>query len=193
MKYTLLGILCLITVNCATFTDYNPEVKEIEFKKTGNATKTILVNVKQKIIMNGNPLETNSKSEENAREKFATILKESFLFKDVKSGLDTADMKLLVDLENRGEANQFLAFLTGLSLFLIPGYAQDDVHLKYSFMDNKDKPLKEYKRQVTFNTWMHLFLIPIMPFKFPIVAHSNGIEAVTKSVLDEANRDGILK
>ncbi len=194
MKSTLsILFLCLIAINCATFTDFNPEVKEVTFKNNGNASKTLLINVKQKVTINGSPREMNAKSEENARERFAKICKESFLFKEVKTGLDTGDIKLTIESENTGEANQFLAFLSGLSLLIIPAYAQDDIQIKYSFRDKKDTVIKEYKRRVTFNTWIHLFMIPLMPFKFPVAEIGSAMEAVTKSVLDEADRDGILK
>lgn len=191
-RFILLSLWGLIAVNCATFTEFNPEVKDVVFKNQ-NPAKSLLVNVRQRVTINGTLSDVSAKGEENARNRYAYFCRESGLFKEVKTGLDVADMKLLIESDNNGEANRLLAFLSGLTLFLIPAYAQDDLNLNFSFRDKNDTIIKEYKRRVTFNTWIHLILIPLMPFKFPIVEVNDGVESITRSILDEANRDGIFK
>ncbi len=123
----------------------------------------------------------------------AAILKDSHLFKHVKTGFDTGDLKLHIFIVDTYDTNILWKLICGLSYLIIPSYEKRDVSIKYQFKDNNDILLKEYTRRVIFHDWIHLFLFPVMPFKSPLIAHDRGIEKVTKSVLAEAIRDGVFK
>ncbi|MCW7488853.1 hypothetical protein [Leptospira meyeri] len=184
--------LLLLLIGCATFTDYNPEYKEVIFEEKQNRNSSVVLNLRYQMSLNETPADANVRVEKDLRNEIEVILKESSMFKEVKSGLDIADIKLDVDIVNRGEANLFLSFMTGFTFFLLPSHAVDNLTLKYKFTTNKGKIVKEYKRQVTYDTWVHITLIPFTPFMFPFTTFYSGIRNVTRSVLVEAKTDGII-
>ncbi|MGE8720792.1 hypothetical protein ACO2KH_05620 [Leptospira terpstrae] len=191
MKSFIIYIL-LFFVGCATFTDYKPEYKEVVFEEKQNKTSSVVLNLKYKMSLNESPADSNVRVEKDLRGKIEVILKESSMFKEVKSGLDIADIKLDIEIVNRGEANLFLAFMTGFTFFLLPSHAVDNLDLKYKFTTNKGQLVKEYQREVTYDTWFHITLIPLTPFMFPFTSFYKGIGNVTRSVLAEAKKDGII-
>lgn len=105
----------LLFIGCATFTDYNPEYKEVFFEEKQNRNSSVVLNLRYQMSLNETPADANVRVEKDLRNEIEVILKESSMFKEVKSGLDIADIKLDVDIVNRGEANLFLSFMTGFT------------------------------------------------------------------------------
>jgi hypothetical protein len=194
MKNKKLIILLIIMgiTNCATFTEMGEDFEKVELSKTVKPEKIIVVRYTQKSLLNGNEVQVNPIAITKQENKFKESLKGFLYFKEVRTGLETGDIKVELQAIDNGEVNLALGFITGLSLYIIPSYAVDNYELTYIFKDKRDKVIKEYKRKITFKTWQGLIFLPIMPFKFITKEMENGFEEMNKSVIKDAEKDGII-
>ncbi|EMY22839.1 hypothetical protein LEP1GSC115_4850 [Leptospira interrogans serovar Australis str. 200703203] len=195
----VLGILVssiLFLNNCATFTSYPDGFNHSEYRRPAQTgSKTISVVYTQKSMIGVKEVQVNAQALEQMQASFKTGLNDSGYFKSVGSVLDTTDLKLQVDALNEGGGDlyQVMGFISGLTLTILPAWAPDRFTLTYTFKDKNDKVKKQYIRKATFNTWIQLFLVFAMPFKSPKKEIDEGMKQMTYSVLEEADRDGILK
>ena len=61
-----------------------------------------------------------------------------------------------------------MAFLTGLSLYIIPSCATDDYKLEAKLINNKTEKVNKIAMKDSITTCQQLLLLFVMPFKFPI-------------------------
>ncbi len=188
-KYFLLLFVNLLFMKCVVFHKYNPKPTEVIFTDNARSSKSILVNIKQKLFYNGDTRDLYPESEKKLRKKFARTLKESLLFSEVKTGLDVAEINLRIEIEDKVEMDNFSS-LSYVTFYFFPAYTTDNITLTFQFKNNKTMLIREYKRQIVQKTFIHLFLIPVIPFYF---LSSDPYELVTKSVLFEADRDGVFR
>ena len=188
-KYFLLLFVNLLFVKCVVFHTYNPKPTEVIFTDNVGSSKSILVNIKQKLFYNGDTRDLYPGSEKKLRKKFAKTLKESLLFSEVKTGLDVAEINLRIEIEDKVEMDDFSS-LSYVTFYFFPAYTTDNITLTFQFRNNKTMLVHEYKRQIVQKIFIHLFLIPVTPFYF---LSRDTYELVTKSVLFEADRDGVFR
>lgn len=165
-KYFLFLLMNLLFAKCVAFNTYNPKPNEVLFTENKKSSKSILVNVKQKHFHNGDSRDLYARSERKLRKKFAQILEESYLFKDVKTGLAIADIQLRIETENKVEMDDLLFTLSYLTFHIFPGFVSENITVTFQFKDNKNRLIKEYKRQVMQNIYIQLFLLPVLPMYF---------------------------
>ncbi|MBP7281160.1 MAG: hypothetical protein KBA66_06270 [Leptospiraceae bacterium] len=189
-KYFLLLVMNLLLVRCVVFNNYNPKPNEILFTEDGKSSKSILVNVKQKHFQNGDSRDVYPRQEKKLRKKFAKILAESYLFKEVKTGLAVSDIQLRIEIDVKVVMDDLLFMLSCLTFQIVPLFISENHTVTFQFRDKKNTLIKEYKKQVKKDIYIQLFLLPVLPVYF---LESDPYELITKSVLLEANQDGILK
>ena len=97
-KYFLLLVMNLLLVRCVVFNN-----------------KSILVNVKQKHFQNGDSRDVYPRQEKKLRKKFAKILAESYLFKEVKTGLAVSDIQLRIEIDVKVVMDDLLFMLSCLT------------------------------------------------------------------------------
>ena len=78
-----------------------------------------------------------------------------------------------------------MAFLTGLTLYLIPSTAHECLSIKTTYKDKNGAVLGSSDKAECFDFWQQLFLFPAMFSNFP--------GSVTKEVLFDLNRNTILE
>lgn len=180
--------------NCATFTSYPEGFQSPTYLKPEKASnKTISVTYTQKSFTpSGQSLEVNANALEAMQKEFEKHVSESGYFKGTTTALQPSDLKLQIEgVDQGGGGGQALAFISGLTLTVLPAWAKDDFTITYTFKDKKDKVVKQYIRNVTYNTWIQLLLIFALPFKSPASEIPAGFKTTTYSVLEEAAKDGI--
>ena len=190
-KFFLLFLLACIS-NCITWTNFNPEMKNSKLIGSGTASKTIFINLKFDKTVYRHPAETSEETEE-FKLKIVTICKESMLFKEIKTSLDRTDINLQIELKSRLQINYIFFFLNIFSFTIIPSVDRENIYMKYSFFDNKGNLIKEYIRRATSTNVYHITLLPLTPLMYDFDPYKTIFENITKSVLDEANRDGLFK
>jgi len=190
-----LGIaITIIAANCATFTSYPDEFQiPSDPRPSAKPTASVSIAYSQKSILHGREVQMNGKTLEKVQAKYESFFKDSGYFTGTGSILGNSDLKVTVEaVDAGGGGGPVLAFISGLTLMILPAWAQDHFTVTFSFRDKKDKLLKQYVREVTFNTWIEILLLPVMPFKYLSSEVNAGFKTITYSVLQEADKDGIL-
>jgi hypothetical protein len=165
----------------------------VEFKQEGIGSKTIVVSFTEKNVLNRHH-RSNTTISSPSGNTLLKACKESSLFKEILSEIGDADIKLHVDSVRNGQLIPILLFISAVTLTIIPSYSEEERNVVYSFFDGKGKLLKSYKRRAKFTQLFHILFFPFLPFKYNGLSADEIIfEDITKSVLDEANRDGLFK
>ncbi len=117
--------------------------------------------------------------------------KESGLFSDVKlSSEDSTDLRADIDIEQKGEFSEVLAFVTGftlgLSSIVIPQKSSDTVIIMTTFKDREGHVLASTRQSETVNTWIQLFLVFVMPFR-------DGQDVTMTAVYSDLHRAALVE
>lgn len=168
-------------------------MEDIDFDFKDKRNLSIGYNVQYKWIHEGWEVVLDSKRENDIGEDIGKILEESSLFQEVKWKSFDADINLNVEIVNRSKRNFLLDQIAGLTLFLIPSCSEEDLTLVYQFSDKNKKPLKKYNRKIIYSTCVHLTLFPLAPFMIHGLVFYEGIGIVTKSVVIDAEKNGLIQ
>ncbi len=193
-KYSLLLVLLSLTGNCLVIASFDPKLKDIEFKQEGIGSKTIVVSFTEKQIINRRLITTKTILNSQSGKTLMNVCKESSLFKEILSATtDSADIKLHVESEKNAQSIPILNFISIITFIIIPTYEEHDQKIFFSFFDGRGQLIKLYKRRAMDTQLFHILFLPFMYFKYNSFGNDAIFEDVTKSVLDEANRDGLFK
>jgi hypothetical protein len=134
---------------------------------------------------------------QEVQKTISKVLGESGLFS--KYSFNTADKQgsdytLHIDIYNHG--NNGLAvvsgFITGFSLFIIPGAATDNYTFKARLSDNTGQTVSEVTNKDSFTAWFGIWFLPAVA-NTPAKAFSQTIENQLKAALKELVESGKLK
>lgn len=182
--------VALLFSGCASFRSGN--LPAITQWPPENAVKgkSISVIVSGESSINGKEQEVNSLFIKNWSEQVTRAYQDSGLFTEVKPGLSDTDLKAEVRIIDRGEANLGLAFLTGLTLYLIPSSATDEITIKTSIKNKDGDTLGTFEKSETITMWQQLFLIFAMPGNFPLSVTKETLYDVNRATITEAHSKG---
>ena len=181
MVFVLLSFFC----GCASFRAGNlPPVSQWPPQPTMKG-KSVSIVVSGEAILNGKEQEVSANFIEIWREPTVKAYHESGLFSEVKTGLTETDLRAEVKIVDRGKVNLGSAFLTGLTLYLIPSNGTDELVVKTTIKDGEGKTLGTFEKSETITLYQQLFLIFAMPFNFP--------GSVVKKTLYDLNRATIIE
>ncbi len=156
----------LVVSGCASFGGHSPEISS--FPET-NIKPTLLIKVKFRQFINDEP---NYMFSENGRAMLTDKIIERFnmsnMFGNVGDDIKNPEYTLEVNIENRGDASMIMAFLTGISLYVIPSCATDDYKLEAKLINNKTEKVNKITMKDSITTCQQLLLLFVMPFKCPI-------------------------
>jgi hypothetical protein len=140
-------IIALLSSGCAAFRSGN--FQPISQWPPENAVKgkSICIMVSGEGIVNGKEQEVNSKFIEAWRKQTVKAYKDSGLFSAVKTGLpDPDDLRAEIKIMDRGEGNIGLAFLSGLTLLVIPCNSTDEIIIKTTLKNKDGDTLSVYEK-----------------------------------------------
>jgi hypothetical protein len=133
---------------------------------------SVNIDLKFRQYVNGAPVYFMTKTAEGALEKKCTKrFVKSALYSQVGTDLKDADIDLVVNLKDDGHASMGMAFLTGLSLYIIPSFATDTFKLQADITDRRDKSKRSVELEDFVTQYQQILLLPLLPFKMtPMVA-----------------------
>ena len=166
MKKIYCLFLFIFLCGCAGFR----EGKISSIKSFPQTTDKASLGISLDFIVNFNG---NRITNENAKNKIQSKIVERFnktgLFSNVVIDSYGEDYTLNIKYEDLGATNLFLAALTGATLYIFPSYAKDTNVITANLINNKTKRSEEIVLNDSVTTWQEILLLPITPFKHPLV------------------------
>jgi hypothetical protein len=185
--------ICLMSFfsGCASFRAGNLPPSEWSPESVAQ-NQSIDVIVSGESIVNGKEQDPNAKCLETWNEQVLKAYNDSGLFSEVKTGIAETDLRSEVKILDRGEVNLGLAFITGLTLYLIPSKASDEITIQTKIKDREGKILGTFEKSETINTWQQLFLIFGTPFNFPGTVTKETLYDLNRAIINEAHMQGVI-
>lgn len=186
-------IVALIGSGCALFragelppvTDWPPQPS-----KVGDNSISLVVTGNLKF--NGKDRDVSSAMIENWSERAEKEYRHSNLFSDVKIGLAETDIRANIHITDDGKGSMALAFLTGLTLYLLPSKASDRLTVETTFTNARGDVLGKLTKTETLTLWQQIVLIFVLPFKFPPSETNAAFADLHRATLVEAHAAGIF-
>lgn len=177
---------------CAMFRGGELEDISKQWPPKKEQTHSISVVVTGKAEFNGKPVDASPAMVNKWQDSVISTYKESGLFSDVSKGMASTDLRAEVSIKDQGKGSMAAAFLTGLTLYIIPSRAEDTFTVQTTFKNAEGKVLGTVEKRESVILWQQLFLI----FGGPFTLSSNGATAVlsdiVKASLLEAQEKNIL-
>lgn len=120
------------------------------------------------VNFNGNRI-TNENAKNQIQSKIVERFNKTGLFSNVVIDSSGEDYTLNIKYEDLGDTNLFLAALTGVTLYIFPSYAKDTNVITANLVNNKTQKSEEIVLNDSVTTWQEILLLPITPFKHPLV------------------------
>ena len=114
---------------------------------------------------------------------------DSGLFSRVGTTEQEADLYINVSVNNHENSSTAAAFITGLTLFIIPSTASNTLSMQTEFMDGSGKLLGSVEKHETITTWMQLLLVFALPFS---ESTDKVLTQLSQSSLDAAARQKLI-
>lgn len=114
---------------------------------------------------------------------------DSGLFSRVSTSQQAADLYISVKVNNHEQASTAAAFITGLTLFIIPGTASNQISMQTAFKDGSGMLLGSVEKQETITTWMQLLLVFALPFS---ESSDKVLTQLSQSSLEQAARQKLI-
>ena len=126
-------------------------------------------------------------------ERVESVYRSSNLFSSVERGLGETDLRAEVSITDRGEGSLVLAFLTGLTLYVIPSSATDTFVVSTKFFASDGSEKGTVDKQGSSTLWQQIFLLPLTPFRFPLAVGNQVFDDVHRATLLAADTQGLLE
>ena len=179
-KFTLTVALSLLTA-CASF--QGGKLKPIqEFPNTDNKPSAQVL-LKTKAIINDRP-QSSEKRKNKLHGQIISTMRKTDVFSEVGKLVDEPDLTIDISLVNDGSFSQVGAFLSGATLTVIPGRATDRFILNAT-ITNKEGKKRTIHLEESMETWIHITLLPVTPFKFPGSVAKNIQKQLVENLVDE--------
>ncbi|RMQ50178.1 hypothetical protein ALQ04_02310 [Pseudomonas cichorii] len=187
---TLLAIVFSLSLQgCMTYSHHElTPVGQWPLAQAKQDKPTVNLKVLAEHSVNANPV--NASANIVALEKLLIQeFQESQRFSKVLTEQQASDIYVTATLRNHEEGNMASAFLTGFTLFLIPGTFDNTLSLELSFRDKDGKKLGQVRKHEKLTTWMHLVLIFAVPFN---ESSDQVVKQLVRSALEEAAGKGLI-
>ena len=168
MKYLkLLLVLAFASIaGCATFPgNVLPEVTSFPVA-TNKPSVNVTLSFRQNT--NGQPNNNGEKAGELKLQKMVIErFEKSGLYSSVSAVNQNSDFTVTTSVIDEGNGPIGLAFLSGFTFCLIPSYATDIFKATAVVKNNKTGVKKTIELEDSTTMWIQIFLLPLLPFKFP--------------------------
>lgn len=189
IRFVLVFVSFLSLVGCAGFRSGEP-LEENRWPLTGGENAVGLV-VNATASVNGGSVDVAPARLEKLKEIVTTEVESSTILRVV----DTSSASLFLDMtiDDRGEVSFLAAFLTGLTLYVIPSKTSDHFTITTEVRDRTGAILYAGEQQETVTMWQQLFLFPAVFFKNPITEINESIRDGIRRSIIEAKASGALQ
>lgn len=192
-----LGTTAAVLCGCATFRGGLVEPVQSWPPAASQTRKSIAITVRMErqvdIGPNHGPAPVSDDELNQFRGRVWAEYEDSGLFSDVKTGLENADLRADVQIDNHQEGSLGLAILSGLTLVMVPLKTNvDELMFTTTFKDSDGRVLATIEKKEKLNTWFQLFLIAVAPFKNVISQYDNATTDLVRSTIEEAHSRNII-
>jgi len=172
LKYfkLVLLILAINLTGCATFSgDMLPQVEEFPIT---NEKPSINISLSFQQYLNGATVnQFTNQTEIDLMERTIKRFNKSGMYSSVSNTNSEADISVNFDVTDEGTASIGMAFLTGLTLYVIPSSATDLFKVTAKVTNNKTLGEGVIQVEDSITMWQQLFLLPLLPFNLlPVVS-----------------------
>jgi hypothetical protein len=186
--YVLVLLVPLLSLSgCASFRSggTHPPASWPISKGLGKQSISLLVTGEG--VVNNNRQDIPQRAIQIWQEAVAKAYKDSGLFSNVTIGAAETDLKAEIHILDRGEASMGMAFLSGLTLTLVPVNARDEIVVTTTLKGKEGQEVGTYNKKETVSTWIQLFLIFIMPFNWPNTVAAEMLYDLNRAIIDQAH------
>ena len=188
----LILVLSFVISGCAAFREGNIPRARMLAERAMEKRPSIGVQVSGAVILDGKIYQSHPKTTKNWRTQTIKAYEESGLFSQVKEGASETELHAEVMIVDRGDPNRFLAFITGLTLYIIPSKATDEFTVKTTIRDGDGNTLGTFEESETVTLWQQLLLVLAMPFNWPESVAREALYDLNHATIREAHGLGIL-
>lgn len=185
----LLASLLLTLTGCATYSQNDlPPIKQWPPAVTAGDKPSLYLKVEGQHLFNG----TTTAAGFNQSKLAELVLKEyqsSGQFERVTLSQQSSDIYATVQVTNHERGSMASAFITGFTLFIIPGKFDNTLTMETVLKDGQGKVLGRVEKHETLTTWMQLLLIFALPFN---ESADNVLTQLAQSSLEDAAQQGIF-
>ena len=186
------ALLAFFAAGCASFRGGEiPETKPWP-PASPAAKKTLSLAVTGSTLLNNTPGDASPQMLTKWREFTEQAYKESSQFSAVLPETAAADIKAEVKIVNSGNPNLGLAFISGLTLTLIPAKATDYFTVHTDFKNSRGDVLASIEKKDHMDTWIELFLIVVTPFNWPNSVAGDVLTDISRSTIADAHEKGVF-
>lgn len=192
-RLAILAWLGFATAGCAAFRG-GELAGSTSWPPSPSATKksVSLILAGGTVSVNGNPTDAAPAIVAKWREEVHKAYADSGLFSAVLQEGNLADVRAEVRISDVGEGSQALAFICGLTMFLIPATAVDRITMHTDFKNAEGDVLASIEKSDSVRLWMQTFLVFVMPFKWPGTVTNDLFRDLTRATLEEAHAKRVL-
>ena len=194
------ALLAIFASGCASFPNNGvPTVDKLPDKSAFRNKPSIFLDAKMTVDMSGgkNAPAENKPGTDKFKEMVEKATKDSNMFGnytlDPFKGREM-DYTVKLELLNHGSsgAAAVSGFITGLSLFIIPGAATDHYKLTAAVTDRSGRKLATYELNDSVKTWIGIWFIPFMG-KSPATVVPEVWENMVKTIFQNISNDKLMK
>lgn len=185
----LLAIALLSLTGCISYSQKQlAEVHQWPPAETQMPKRTAYLKVESQMLHNDAPRASGFNAS-NLEQLLVSNYQSSERFERVTTAQETSDLYVDITVRNNERSNLPLAFISGLTLMVIPATADNELSMETVFRDGAGKELGRIEKKETITTWMQLVFVFALPFN----QSADGIlQQLTQSTLEEAARRELI-
>ena len=185
----LLAAALLSLTGCLSYSHHDlAQVEQWPLTATEQQTQSAYLKVDSQYLFN-DQTRAGGFNQANLETLIVKQYQDSKRFSNVTTAKQNADLYISVRVSNHERGSLASAFITGFTLFVIPGKFSNELTMETTFKDGDGKVLGRIEKRETITTWMQLLLIVAVPFNESIAPILNQL---TQSSLEEAARQKLI-
>jgi len=185
----ILATALLVLTGCASYSNHTlPEVGQWPLAAPAEAKPTAQLQVESRYLFNDQN-RAGGFNQENLEKLLVKEFKDSGRFSAVTTAKERSDVYVSVRMTNHERGSTVSAFVTGFTLFIVPGRFKNEFTMEAQFKDADGKVLGKVEKSESVTTWMQLLLIFAAPFN---ESADNVLVKLTRSTLEEAARQKLI-
>lgn len=180
---------CLLLTGCISYSNHNlAQVQQWPPAATGSGKPTAYIKVEGRYQFNEQP-QSSGFNQAGLEKLILRQYQDSGLFSRVSTSQQASDLYISVKVSNHESGSKAAAFITGLTLFIIPSTASNALSMQTEFRDGEGTLLGSVEKHETITTWMQLLLIFALPFS---ESTDHVLTQLSQSSLDAAARQKLI-
>ena len=189
---TVCSALAFLAAGCASFRGGELAQTKPWPPAEPAAKKSLSLAVTGSTLMNEKPGDATPLMLTKWRESTEQAYKESNQFSTVLPETAAADIRAEVKIVDSGNPNVGLAFISGLTMTLIPAKATDNFAVHTDFKNAQGDVLASIERRDHVDTWIQLFMVFVMPFNWPNSVITSTVTDLSRATIVEAHEKGVF-